>query len=161
MSRADFAEFYGQGMPRLVRFIMRHGADPHEAADVAQASFALAFEQWSAIKHPAAWLRSVAFRHWLRLATRREQPADPFPDRPGGCCPVAAVELAEEEARMYEALSWLSMKQRQAMAWHLDGFSAVETAEQLGVEPEAVRQNLVRARANLRKALGTDRKDGW
>lgn len=152
-TRTDFAAFYAQQMPRLVRFVMRHGATIHEATEAAQAAFSMAFEQWSAITEPAAWLRTVAWRLWLRGRQRREHPVECLPDLPGGHCPVAAFELSEQQERVYEALRWLPMKQRQAMAWHFDQFSAQETAQHLNTTAEAVRQNLTRARANLRQAL--------
>lgn len=152
-SRVGFAAYYQRHMPRLVLFALRHCGNMNEATEVAQGAFALAFEQWSSIEHPAAWLRVVATRIWCRGQQRREQPAEHIPDSSGGHCPVAAFELAEEEERVYEALSWLPLKQRQAMAWHIDQFSAVEIAQHLGMDPAAVRQNLARARAGLRKAL--------
>ncbi|WP_326762730.1 sigma-70 family RNA polymerase sigma factor [Streptomyces phaeochromogenes] len=152
-SRADFAVFYEQQMPRLVGFVMRHGANVHEAAEAAQAAFSMAFEQWSAIEEPAGWLRTVAWRQWLRGRQRREYPVEYLPELPGGHCPVAAFELSEQQEYVYEALRWLPMKQRQAMAWHLDQFSAEETAKHLNMNPDAVRQNLARARNSLRRAL--------
>ncbi|CAL9329470.1 hypothetical protein SUDANB106_00041 [Streptomyces sp. enrichment culture] len=142
-------------MPRLVVFVMRHGADSHQAAEAAQAAFALAWERWESIEHPHAWLRKVAFRQLLKLREQREHPAEELPDPPGGLCPAQAVELGAQEALILRVLRSLPMRQRQAFAWTFDGFSPQETAVHLGMTPEAVRQNLARARRSLKQAWET------
>ncbi|MFK4272590.1 RNA polymerase sigma factor [Streptomyces milbemycinicus] len=154
-ARAAFAEYYQRDFLGLTRFVMRLGAKPHEAADAAQSAFVLAFEQWDSIRSPGAWLRTVAKRRFdaLRSGSVREQLADQLPDLPGGQCPVAAVELGEEEARVYEALSWLPTRQREVMAWTLDGYRPQEIAQIIGITPEATRKNLERGRALLKQAL--------
>jgi len=153
-SRAAFAHCYQQQLTPVIRFIMRNGASPHEAADIAQSTFVLAYEAWDAIEHAPAWLRRVAYRQLLRVRRAREDPCAVLPDLPGGRCPMAAVELGEQEARVYEALSWLPARQREVMAWTFDGFSPAEIAQELSIEPAAVRQSLARARKNLKRALG-------
>ncbi|KAK1177949.1 sigma-70 family RNA polymerase sigma factor [Streptomyces sp. NBS 14/10] len=153
--REDFARYYQQHMPGLIRFVMRYGAGPYEAADAAQAAFIEAFRAWHLIQSPAAWLRKVAFRQYLRQApVPEEELTDDVPDRPAFSCPLDKVVLQEEEKRVYAALAQLSMRQRQVMAWHLDGFTTSEIAAELGMQPHAVRQNLARARAQLKDLLG-------
>ncbi|WP_193383758.1 MULTISPECIES: sigma-70 family RNA polymerase sigma factor [Streptomyces] len=153
--REDFARYYQQHMPALIRFVMRYGADPYEAADAAQAAFIEAFRAWHLIHSPAAWLRKVAFRQYLRQAPiPQEELTGDVPDRPAFSCPLDKVVLQEEEKRVYTALAQLPMKQRQVMAWHLDGFPTSEIATELGIQPHAVRQNLARARAQLKDLLG-------
>ncbi|BBJ37380.1 hypothetical protein SSPO_000980 [Streptomyces antimycoticus] len=66
---------------------------------------------------------------------------------------MAAVELGEEEARVYEALSWLPPRQREVMAWTLDGYRPQEIAQIMGIAPEAARKNLERGRTLLKQAL--------
>jgi RNA polymerase sigma-70 factor (ECF subfamily) len=39
------------------------------------------------------------------------------------------------------------------MAWHLDGFTTEESARAMGTTQAAVRQNLARARAALKRGL--------
>ncbi|MGB8947104.1 MAG: sigma-70 family RNA polymerase sigma factor [Streptomyces sp.] len=148
----DFTRCYQQQMPPLVRHLMRQGAAPHEAAEAAQAAFADAFAGWRGITSPAAWLRTVAYRQYLRRPVREEPVAD-IPDLPGGVCPLAAAELREEEARVYAALAALPPLQRRVMAWSLDEFSTAEISQALGITKVAVRQNLCRARARLRQLL--------
>ncbi|WP_327706784.1 sigma-70 family RNA polymerase sigma factor [Streptomyces decoyicus] len=152
-ARSEFAACYEQEIVRLTRFVMHLGAAPHEAADIAQSAFAVAFEQWESIQHPRAWLRTVAQRKMQAMRYPREELTDQLPDLPGGRCPVDAVELSEEEARVYEALSWLPDRQREVMAWTLDGYKPQEIARLMKVTPEAVRQNLHRGRTLLKRAL--------
>lgn len=155
VARVDFALYYEQHMARLIRHVMRQGASPHEAAEAAQAAFAEAFVTWETIDSPGAWLRKVAYRLYLRQpARRREQLTSELPELPGGTNPLGTVELKEEEARVYAALSALPPAQRRVMAWSLDGFAVAEIAAALGMTAEAVRQNLSRARSRLKATLG-------
>jgi RNA polymerase sigma factor (sigma-70 family) len=68
-------------------------------------------------------------------------------------------ELADQERFVLAALAGLPGKQRQVMAWSMDGFSPGEIAQVLGEEPAAVRQNLRRARQNLKRQLGISGRD--
>ncbi|MFB7229780.1 RNA polymerase sigma factor [Streptomyces fimicarius] len=152
-SRLDFALFYSEHLAVLTRFVMRLGASPYEAADAAQVAFVEAFPKWDQITAPRAWLRTVAARAYLRQVGLRDRPTGSLPDRPGGHCPLDEVVLREQEQRVYDALGMLPPRQRQVMAWHLDGFSHAEISGQLGITAEAVRQNYARARLSLKKAL--------
>ncbi|MFE6166154.1 RNA polymerase sigma factor [Streptomyces sp. NPDC056486] len=151
-ARADFAHHYRSLMPGLTVFVIRHGANGHEALEAAQAAFALAWESWETIGHPQAWLRRVAYRQLLKQRAQRETAQEELPDWPGGPCPAETVELGAQEALVVTVLASLPMRQRQAFAWSYDGFSAQETAQHLEMTPEAVRQNLARARKQLKQA---------
>jgi RNA polymerase sigma factor (sigma-70 family) len=153
-SRLDFVMFYSEHLAILTRFVMRLGASPYEAAEAAHVAFVEAFPKWSQITSPRAWLRTVAARAYLRQTRLRDQPTDTIPDQPGGKCPLEAVVLKDEEQHVYAALGTLPPRQRQVMAWHLDGFSHTEISDELGITVEAVRQNYARARASLKRALG-------
>ncbi|MFF7647029.1 sigma-70 family RNA polymerase sigma factor [Streptomyces canus] len=158
-ARSEFAGFYETTMPRLVVFVLRHGADIHEAREAAQAAFAQAWERWESIEHPHAWLRTVAFRQLLRLRERPEGPLADTEERPGGVCPVERIELGAQEKLVLKVLAGLPMQQRRAFAWTFDGFTPQETAEALKTTPEAVRQNLARARKSLKQAWETMKED--
>ncbi|MFJ3800002.1 RNA polymerase sigma factor [Streptomyces sp. NPDC090088] len=151
--RVEFTQFYEQHMAKLVRHLLRQGASGHEAAEAAQAAFAEAFVKWETIDHPAAWLRKVAIRLYVRQPVRREDLTDNVPQLSGGVCPLRSVELKEEEARVYAALAALPPLQRAVLAWHLDGFATGEISDALDMTHEAVRQNLSRGRARLKTIL--------
>ncbi|MFI0820766.1 sigma-70 family RNA polymerase sigma factor [Streptomyces sp. NPDC021098] len=153
VNRVEFAQFYEQHMAKLVRHLMRQGANSHEAAEAAQAAFAEAFVRWEIIEYPASWLRLVAIRMYWRQPARREDLTHDFPDLPGGICPVRSVELKEEEVRVYAAFGALPHQRRAVLAWHLDGFPAKEIGAVLDMTQEAVRKNLSRGRARLKEIL--------
>ncbi|MGW6507263.1 sigma-70 family RNA polymerase sigma factor [Streptomyces niveus] len=141
-------------MPKLTRFLMRTGASAYEAADAAHEAFAQAAVEWHRIKVPEKWLRTVAYRCYLRQIDHRTHPSDPVPDRPGGTCPVTEVTLREDNQRVLDALAQLPPTQRQVMAWTQDGFTYAEISRELGIEIAAVRQNHRRARMRLKQILG-------
>lgn len=141
-------------MPGLIRFVMRLGATSEQAADAAQSAFVEAYLHWAQIKAPVAWLRTVATRIYLRQSPLYEELAGTVPDQVGSLNPLEALILKEGESMVYAALGRLPLRQRQVMAWHLDGFTHVEIAECLGIAEDAVRQNYARARAALKRSLG-------
>jgi RNA polymerase sigma factor (sigma-70 family) len=153
-SGLDFAACYAKEMPGLVWFVMGLGADTHTAADVAQSAFAEAFQVWDRIQHHAAWLRRVAGRLYYRQMITQEALVDAVPDQRGSLSAVSAVELRDEARAVLAALADLPPKQRQVMAWSIDGFSPTEIADHLGVDSPSVRQNLAKARKHLKKRLG-------
>jgi|SRR5215468_3549255 len=150
---ADFAVCYRREMPGLVWFVMSLGAGAEEAADAAQSAFAAAFAVWETIRYPAAWLRRVAQRAYYRQAVSREIPVETAPDQPGRLSVTATVEFRDEAREVLAALAELPARQREVMAWYVDGFSPTEIARQLGTDPAAVRQSLAKARKNLKHRL--------
>jgi RNA polymerase sigma factor (sigma-70 family) len=150
----DFAACYRQHLPGLVWFVMSLGASADEAQDAAQSAFAAAFPVWDTIRHPQAWLRRVAERVHCRSRSSREFPVEITSDRPWPPLVSSSVELRDEAAEVLAALAALPARQRQIMAWHVDGFSPAEIARELNMEQAAVRQNLAKARKNLKRLLG-------
>ncbi len=151
----DFADCYARDMAGLIWFVMSLGATAEVAADVAQSAFADAFPVWPKIRHPRAWLRRVAERGYYRRGSR-ETPVESPPERPGPLPTASAAELRDEARTVLAALAALPPKQRQVMAWCIDGYSPAEIARELGADPAAVRQNLAKARKNLKQLLGID-----
>ncbi|GHF58726.1 RNA polymerase sigma factor [Streptomyces mashuensis] len=154
-TRSQFAEFYAENYPLIVRFLMRQGLDAHEAADAAQAAFVEAFRCWGLIERPRAWLRTVSHRmHLKQVACHHDLSTGVLPERPSTSTgPLGQVVLKEEEQRVLAALAALSERQRLVMAWRLDGFSHEEIARELGMTAAAVRQAYVRARTALKARL--------
>ncbi len=150
----DFSACYARELSSLVWFVMSLGADPHRAADVAQSAFAEAFAVWDRIQHPTAWLRRVAGRLYYRHLITQETSVEDVPDRQGPLSAASVVELHDEARRVLAALADLPPKQRQVMAWTIDGFSPAEIARELDVDPATVRQSLAKARKNLKQQLG-------
>lgn len=153
--KADFAEFYRRDLPRLVAFVMRLGADLCEAGDVAQQAFANAYPKWASIRHHAAYLRTAANRELIRRATAslRETPVAELPDSAVLGLSVEKVEFRDDAAKVIHLISGLPARQREIMAWTLDGFTPVEIAEILGIPSGTVRGSLLKARRELMARL--------
>jgi RNA polymerase sigma factor (sigma-70 family) len=159
-SGQDFPACYAKELPGLIWFVMGLGADAHSAADVAQSAFAEAFGAWDSIQHPAAWLRRVAGRLFYRQLVTRETLVEAVPDHQGPLSGISEMELRDEARAVLAALADLPPKQRQVMAWSIDGFTPGEIADHLGVDPASIRQNLAKARKHLKKQLGMSEPEG-
>jgi RNA polymerase sigma-70 factor (ECF subfamily) len=83
--------------------------------------------------------------------------AESFPDWQ---TPLQALELSTEHRKVLDILQDLPAKQRQVMAWHMDGFSTQEIAAGMDIREDAVRQNLSRARSTLKAKLGLEATGG-
>ena len=152
----EFARFFRAEHKKLIRFVIAIGAGGDEAAEIAQVAFFKAFECWDGIRAPRAWIRRVAANELTaaRRAARRETPQATLPDAPGPVSTALAVELTEEARQVLAALQALPPRQRQVMAWIIDGFGAAEIASELGVSPGSVRQSRAKARKNLGRFYG-------
>ncbi|GLF93338.1 RNA polymerase sigma factor [Streptomyces yaizuensis] len=155
-------ELHQAEYPGLVRFLLLSGASWSEAQDAAQDAFTQMCRPGVRIARPKAWLRTVAWRSWLRQRVRPEEPYEQVPEVRTAHWenPAHAAELGVEERRVVELLLRLPAKQRSALAWNLDGFTTQESARAMGITPEAVRQNLSRARAALKEWLGLEGPGG-
>jgi RNA polymerase sigma factor (sigma-70 family) len=157
----SFESVYKAERSRLIRYLMSMGIDQHRASDAVQAAFVSAYVRWSAIREPRAWLYKVALRESYRADNRkREIPAGDLLPEPAERLDAADIAVLNEEEEMVRAaLAALPGRQRQVMALTLAGFTTAEIAEELGCGPAAVRQNQVRARDNLARQLGIDRRN--
>jgi RNA polymerase sigma factor (sigma-70 family) len=153
VSQVEFAACYQAEMPGLVRFMMRCGAAEQDAVDAAQDAFTALYQKWGSVRHPARWLRTVALRSFLRQPVTGRTPLDESYDRAGPLSASARIELDEEDRAVLAACRQLPMTQRAVFALHFDQFSNREIAEMLAMKEPAVRKNLERARAALRKLL--------
>jgi RNA polymerase sigma factor (sigma-70 family) len=157
---SEFAEFFRAEHKKLIRFVIAIGAGADEAAEIAQVTFVKAFESWDQIRAPRAWIRRVAVNELtaVRQAARREIPQAAVPDAPVPVSTALAVELTDEARQVIAALQALPPRQRQVMAWIVDGFGAAEIARELGISPESVRQSHAKARRNLGRFYGRRKK---
>jgi RNA polymerase sigma-70 factor (ECF subfamily) len=155
-SEAEFTDFYRQQTPGLVAFVMWLGASAADAADVTQETMFRAFLRWKEITHPRTWVRVVASREYLRC--RLSDRAEPVGEISGHLLPPGAAAdeaamLGPEVARVLDLLRLLPDRQRQVMAWAIDGYSPAEIAENLNISPVAVRGSLHKARATLKHQM--------
>jgi RNA polymerase sigma factor (sigma-70 family) len=146
--------------PALVRFLLLNGASWTEAQDAAQDAFTQMCAPGVSVAHPKAWLRTVAWRSWVRQQVKPEDCCAELPEPTlilQWSTPAQAAEIGEEQRHVIALLLTLPAKQRAAMAWYLDGFTTEESARAMGTTQAAVRQNLGRARTALKTALGLER----
>lgn len=152
---AAFAAFYRQSVPRLVGFLIWLGVPSADAADITQETMIKAHRRWDEIEAPEAWVRQVASRQWAAHVGRiRESPVDPLPEYNCLLPEPTSIDLVDQRHDILRLLGQLPQRQRQVLAWHLDGYSGPEIAQELKITPEAVRSNLWKARravATLRR----------
>lgn len=157
----SFGDFYAAEFNGLLRFMFKHGADWHDAFDACQDAFLEALPRWQAIDNPRAWVRTTAYRAYLKRRARfaederRMSRADWAP-RPA----FDKLEIPEEEARVLRLFASLPPRQRQVLAWHYDGYSNIEIAKILGLTDKAVAANLYQARQGLKRLLSENGEDG-
>src|SRR5512139_3323940 len=141
----------------LARRILGNAAD---AEDVAQEAM---LRVWT---HAPRWQPLAAFRTWLtrivvNLCLDRKRRAawvdldeagdiaDPAPDA------GEAAEKSEQDRLVEQAIGQLPARQRTAiMLTYGDGMSNAEVAEVMGTTVSAVETLLVRAKQNVRRAIG-------
>lgn len=161
------AELHRTAYQPVLRFLIVQGAQWAEAHDAVQEAFMEACRPGvlARVLSPHAWLRKVAYRSWLRrdgrspvqLVELSAAAAESFPDWQ---TPLQALELSTEHRKVLDILQDLPAKQRQVMAWHMDGFSTQEIAAGMDIREDAVRQNLSRARSTLKAKLGLEATGG-
>jgi RNA polymerase sigma factor (sigma-70 family) len=153
-----FIAFYRGSLPRLVAFLRWQGVPLPDAVDLAQETMVETYKLWNTIDHPATWARRVASRTWARRVARiAEEPVADIPER----LPLLAVtDVAAWEQRhdVLRLLDQLPARQRQVLAWILNGYTPTEIANELQITPEAVRASLAKARRTLASHLRTT---GW
>jgi RNA polymerase sigma factor (sigma-70 family) len=162
-----FDVFFRREFHRLVLFIVQLGSDWAEAEDIAQETMLAAYDQWSAVEHPAAWVRKVAYRGLVRQVPRRRRETvvpQPVGPRAGAVAavPLDALDFLVDRQAAREILTLiraLPPEQRLVMAWRCDDFTPREIADALGKSEATVRSLLRHARARLRTALGIDGND--
>lgn len=134
-------------------FFRRMGAQPADAADLAQVTFLRAIqgvERFRGESSVRTWLLGIArnvYREWLRSGRRNPAPLDgvELPDR------TSAGDAAEID----EALARLHPDQRELLVLHhVQGLTSVEIASLHGITHAAARQRLSRAAAEFRTIWG-------
>src|SRR5262245_17963896 len=154
MHEREFSTFYRGFVPTLVAFLIWQGVPLREAADIAQETMIIAYRQWSTIDRPAAWSRRVASRIWARRCARIvEDPVADLPESVGVLWGTTDIAVWEQRHEVLRILDLLPPRQRQVLAWTLDGFPPIEIAAELQMTPEAVRASLLKARRRLARYL--------
>lgn len=148
-----FADFYRASFPRLAGFLRLLGVPLRDATDLAQETMIEAYRSWASIEQPHAWTRRVASRLWARrLACVDERPVAEVPEPPS-LLTITDVTAWEQRHDLLQVLDRLPGRQRQVLAWTLDGYSPAEIAAELDMTADAVRASLYKARNAVAVAL--------
>jgi RNA polymerase sigma-70 factor (ECF subfamily) len=160
--REEFNDFFRRDYSSLLAFLIKQGANVHEAEDAAQEAIIQVYSRWETIDTPRAYARRTAENAYLRSAARAAE--EPRRAALGGWAvneppivPLDRVVLGEQQTELIVLLQLLPPAQRRVMAWHLDGFTNAEIAEHLQVKPGNVASNLYQAKKTLR-ALWEERR---
>jgi RNA polymerase sigma-70 factor (ECF subfamily) len=165
---AAFDEAYARYRAPLFGFLARLSGRRELAEDLLQ-------ETWFRLARHAfelepetrlgAWLFTVArnlyvsHRRWLLLDRERLRELSLWPTtRPES--PFERLAATETERRLERAISELSFEHREALLLGASNrFSAADAALIVGIEPDAFRQRLARARAALAAKLARSEKE--
>lgn len=162
-----FGQLVSRYQDRLFNTVIRLMDNPEDARDVVQEAFLNAYQSLHAFKGDSlffTWLYRIAvntaisYRRKHKVLLRLHQgsddnhlePADPS----GESRPGHALEMAEEERRVHEALARLSAEHRAVLVMKdLEGQKYEDMAEILAVPIGTIRSRLHRARLELRDVL--------
>ena len=155
----SFEGFFADSYEPLLRALYLVTGVRHEAEELAQEACLRVYERWDRLQgtaNPAGYAYKAALNirrsRLRRLATaarttfKRDEPD--------------ALRSIDQRDAIRRALLGIPVGQREAlvlMDWV--GFTDQETAEVLGITPEAVRMRLSRARRTLRELLGQGERD--
>lgn len=165
---AAFGELVLRYQDRLYNTVIRLVDSSEDARDVVQESFLHAYQSLHTFKGDSlffTWLYRIAVntaisikrkqRHVLRIQAGSDDknainPVDPAEsNRPGH-----AIEMAEEERKVHDALGKLSTEHRAVLVMKdMEGMKYEEMAEVLGVPVGTIRSRLHRARLEIRDLL--------
>ncbi|MCX7556252.1 RNA polymerase sigma factor [Xanthomonadaceae bacterium JHOS43] len=155
-----FAALVDRHLAMVHRLAWRSLGNDADAQDVAQDTFLRAFRQlpqWrSGQARFSTWLYRVAFNLCQdRLRGRRDHvPVEDMELPDPGEAPERALESAQRQLRVEDALAALPDRQREALLLcHYEGQSNAQAAAVLEVSVDALESLLARARRNLRAML--------
>jgi len=164
VGEGDFTALYRQQRSALLWHLRCLGATQADAADAVQDAFAQALRAAEHVRDDRAWpawLRTVAVRCFLRSAARQGGPARAVsvltmadvPDLEVAGDAAGEVQVRVEQEAVLSLLAALPPQQRRVFALHYEGCSTAEIAAALVMDQAAVRQNLARARAALKRSI--------
>ncbi len=147
-----FEDVVAEHGPTVLR-VCRAVVGPVDAEDAWSETFLSAlraYPQLPADANVEAWLVTIAHRRALdagRARSRRPTPTDSMPERP-----APGADPASRDPDLWDALSRLPAKQRQAVAYHhIAGLPFAEIAGLLRNSPDAARRAAADGVKTLRK----------
>jgi RNA polymerase sigma factor (sigma-70 family) len=153
-----FDEFYRRFVPSLVAFLVWQGARFVEAADIVQEIMCRVCQEWAKINQPMTWARTAASQELARRIASLEDDTDRQLFARNSLVPESFDgEIWGSRHEVLRMLDRLSSRQRQVMAWTLEGYSPAEIASELHLDFDVVRANLAQARRTLGTTAASSR----
>lgn len=154
----SFDEFYASTAARIVRHAYALTGDLDDARDIAQETFARAWQRWSSVgacDSPEAWVRRVAtnlaISRWRRARTARLLTGR------GADTAKHVPEISTDTVALVAGLRKLPQRQRTVIVlYYLADLPVRQIAAELGCSTGSVKAWLSRGRASLAAALRTD-----
>jgi RNA polymerase sigma-70 factor, ECF subfamily len=158
-----FRELMRRHLSAVLATARRIVRDDAEAEDIAQEAFLRLWDQAANMDgHDYGlrpWLRRVASNlaiDWLRKAKRYDV-TDDVPEQADPAGQLQALEASDAAARVDQALSALSQRQRVAVSlFHFDQLSQRDVAAAMQISEDALESLLARGRRKLRELLQDD-----
>jgi RNA polymerase sigma-70 factor, ECF subfamily len=159
---AELEDLFRRHERRLGQFLAQVVSDRSLADDLTQETFMAALgerEHLASIQNPEAWLFGIARNRALQALRTRRRALDALQRlarerRPGGHESTDAVDPADAVAVRDHLARHLKPNDRALLVLrYVHGFRSHELAEITGRSPEAIRQELSRARRKLIKSL--------
>jgi RNA polymerase sigma-70 factor, ECF subfamily len=154
----SFDEFYAGTAARIVRHAYALTGDLDDARDIAQETFARAWQRWSSVSacdSPEAWVRRVATNlavsRWRRARTARL-----LTGRYAGTA-KHTPEISTDTVALVAGLRTLPQRQRTVLVlYYLADLTVDQIATELGCPAGSVKGWLSRGRAALAAAVRAD-----
>lgn len=163
--QSAFAQLVQRHLNDVLAFVERMTGQRADAEDIAQDTFAKAWQQAKKWKPGRAqyrtWLFQVAMNR-ARDGWRRQRPSEVLDEEM--VCPQPGPEQQShanaQSQRVQLALQALPERQRAAILLsHYHGLSNIEASQTLNISIEAVESLLGRARRALRQSLASERTE--
>ena len=163
-----FSQLVEKYQERLCRSLYRMTGSTHDAAEIAQEAFVLAYQKLDTFKGNSAfysWLYRIAFNSAISQKRKKKHPAtsldnlrevsgsEPVDQNPESA-PEHRMELNEKQIMVQQALDSLADEFREVLVLkEMDGLKYEEIAEILGCPVGTIRSRIHRARSELRVKL--------
>jgi RNA polymerase sigma-70 factor (ECF subfamily) len=163
--RNAFGELVLRHQDRLYSTLVRMLGSAHDARDVSQDAFLLAYQKLGTFRQESsfyAWLFRIAYHAAVNNRRRVQRTPMPVPglgestdlDHPDLSLPEAPIEARESELQLHQALQQLPEDYRAALLLkELEGLPYEEIAELMHCPVGTVRSRIHRARQMLRDRL--------
>ncbi|MCU4173626.1 RNA polymerase sigma factor [Carboxylicivirga sp. N1Y90] len=158
----EFEKIYSEFYPKVFRLCAAHASGRDEwAKDAAQEVFICVWNKFDTLKDPkaiSAWIYRIAFNTCMkRLKDKRKQaiPADTLPEI--SYSPEESKDAQEMLAKVYRALDYMKLEEKNLMLLLLEGIENEEVAEILGLSRANLRVRIHRTRDKLKKLLENER----